>query len=184
TPQAQGGTIPSLWALANHMFFIDDIPLIGKLLPSTQHTGKSGRAQKIGNNELIPMGWVGGTALFANKQMLTEIGSFDENIFMYGEDIELCMRAHRHHWDVAIHPAAKIIHLQNQSSSSKNAVIGELLGYLYIWSKHKPLWQMNVARFILSLGCLLRFTIFDTILPDEHKAVLYREALHEVRQYK
>ncbi len=183
SPQPQGGNIPTLGSLTSHMFFLDDLPLIGRLMPSTQHTGKSGRSQKVGSDTLIPMGWVGGTALCAKREMLTETGNFDENIFMYGEDIELCMRAHRHHWDVAMHPGAHIVHLQSASSSSKNALIGELTGYLYIWSKHKPLWQIDFVKFILSLGCLLRLVIFDTIVPDRHKAAIYREALKKVRQF-
>lgn len=183
--QPQGGDVPSLASLFSHMFFLDDIPILGTLLPSTQHTGLGQNAQPLANSNthLIPMGWVGGTALFASKKMLDDIGTFDENIFMYGEDIELCMRAHRHHWDVAVHPQAKVIHLQNMSSSSKNALVGEFVGYMYIWSKHKPLWQFEFVRFFLALGALLRIALFGTIKPDRHKAAAYKEAFAKVRQF-
>ena len=185
THQAQGGDIPSLLSLFSHMFFLDDIPFLGNLLPSTQHTGKSGSVRELADSDtsLIPMGWVGGTALFASKKMLDEIGNFDENIFMYGEDVELCIRARGHNWNVAIHPEAKIIHLQNMSSSSKNALVGELLGYLYIWSKHKPLWQTDFAKSILSIGVLLRIVLFSSIVQDRHKAAAYKEALKKIRQF-
>lgn len=184
TLQPQGGNLPTLFSLFTHMFFIDDLPLIGKLLPSTQHTGKRSTSQDLADTSisLLPMGWVGGTALFASKKMLNEIGPFDENIFMYGEDMELCIRAHSHNWDVAIHPDAHIIHLQNMSSSSKNAIIGEFTGYSYIWSKHKPLWQADFARFLLSMGALLRIVLFSTIAPNPHKVAAYKEALAKVRK--
>lgn len=182
--QAQGGDLPNLFSLFSHMFFLDDLPFMGKLLPSTQHTGKRSTPQKLNDSsiELQPMGWVGGTALCASKKMLQEIGPFDENIFMYGEDMELCLRAHHHHWDVAVHPSAHIVHLQNMSSSSKNAIIGELIGYLYIWSKHKPLWQIDFATFFVSMGALLRIILFSTIRPDLHKVAAYKEALTAVRK--
>lgn len=184
TPQPQGGNLPTLFSLFTHMFFIDDLPFIGKLLPSTQHTGKRSTLQPLTdtNISLIPMGWVGGTALFASRKMIDAVGPFDENIFMYGEDMELCLRAHNHNWDVAIHPTAEIIHLQNMSSSSKNAIVGELVGYNYIWSKHKPLWQADFARFLLSMGALLRIVLFSTIAPDRHKVAAYKEALAQVRK--
>lgn len=183
--QPQGGDLPSLTSIFSHMFFLDDLPIIGTLLPSTQHTGVGHNKQPLAESEtqLIPMGWVGGTALFASKKMLDDIGPFDENIFMYGEDIELCMRAKRHHWDVAMHPQAHVVHLQNMSSSSKNAIVGEFEGYLYIWSKHKPLWQFEFLRFFLALGALLRIALFGTIVPDRHKAAAYKEAFAKVRQF-
>lgn len=128
------------------------------------------------------MGWVGGTALFVSREVLNDIGVFDENIFMYGEDIELCMRAHKRHWDVVIDPTAQIVHLQNQSSSSKNALISELTGYIYLWAKHKPLWQKDFALFIVRIGALLRYFIYTTIMPNSHKATAYKEAVTKLRQ--
>ena len=181
--QPQGGSTPTLATLLVHMFFLDDIPFIGSFLPSTQHTGKSNYHSQLQEKDttLMPIDWVGGTALFARTDMLDEIGPFDKNIFMYGEDIELCMRAKKHHWDVAIHTEAQVTHLQNASSSSKNAIVGELTGYKYLWSKHKPLWQLDFALFLLSVGALLRYVLYDVFIPDSHKASAYKEALRRVR---
>jgi GT2 family glycosyltransferase len=123
---------------------------------------------------MTPIGWVGGTALMIRAATVAEIGALDEHIFMYGEDIEWCMRAHDHHWGVAIHNQATITHLQTQSSSSENALKGELLGYLYIWSKHKPFWQIPVARSILLLGIFLRIGIFSLLGKIARAKIYYR----------
>jgi GT2 family glycosyltransferase len=179
--QPQGGSFPTLFSLASHMFFLDDLPMIGQYLPSTQHTGKSGRVlteRQTSNPQQLD--WIGGTAMMLRKQMLEEIGPLDQNIFMYGEDVELCMRAKKHHWDVAVLPSAKITHLGSASSSAKNAIIGEIKGYLYIWSKHKPLWQVPLAKLILSLGVQLRIMLFGLILKDTAKADVYVTALKDV----
>lgn len=77
-------------------------------------------------------------------------------IFMYCEDIEWCMRAHAHHYDVVIHPDAHITHYQNKSGSPEKALKGEFLGYRYIWAKHKPLWQQKIAVFVLKSGALVK----------------------------
>lgn len=177
--QPHGGSFPTLFSLFNHMSFLDDIPIIGKLLPSTQHTGKNTRSSN-NKNKLIQQDWVGGTAVLIKKQVFDEIGLLDPNIFMYGEDIELCIRAKNHHWDIAIHPTAFITHLGSASSSSANAILGEFRGYIYIWSKHKPLWQLPIAKFILKLGAIMRIVVFGTISPHKIKKQIYIKALKEI----
>lgn len=175
--QPHGGSFPNLLSLASHMLMLDDLPLIGKFLPSTQHTG---RRQAVSSRKLHLKEWVGATAILVRRSMLDEVGTLDDNIFMYGEDVELCLRAHHHHWQVALQPLAQVIHLGSASSSSANAIKGELKGYLYIWSKHKPFWQLPFVRFLLKLGCRLRIWLFGTMMRDNKKAEIYREILTEL----
>lgn len=184
TYQAQGGDTPTLFSLKMHMIFLDDLPLIGRFLPSTQHTGRNSRPHSMNsdnpNQRLIKKDWVGGTAMMIRREVIKEIGLLDENIFMYGEDMEFCLRAKNRHWDIAEHPTARITHFQNASSSSKNAIVGEINGYHYIWSKHKPLWQLYPLKMILYFGVIIRIILFDTIAKDKEKAEVYREALRAI----
>lgn len=174
--QPQGGSFPNLISISNQMLMLDDIPVIGKFLPSTQHTGKNARQ----HSQLFQQDWVGGTAMMVRKTVFDEIGLFDQNIFMYGEDVEFCMRAKQHHWDIAIQPQAKIIHFGTASSTSYFALKGELKGYLYIWSKHKPHWQIPIIKKVIQVGCLLRGFIFDTIAHNPQKAEIYRKIEKEI----
>jgi GT2 family glycosyltransferase len=177
TLQPQGGSLPSLRTIAAQMFFLDDLPWLGRYFPSTQHTGLSDFAFKTyqrGLSRLIQKDWVGGTAMMIRQEVVEEIGDLDENIFMYGEDQEYCMRAHYHHYDVAIDPQAAIIHLGSASSSSKNAIIGELRGYIYIFHKHMPNWKMPILRIILFLGVQLRIFLYN-VLHQPAKAAVYKE---------
>lgn len=178
SPQPQGGSFPGLLSLTVHMLFLDDIPVIGKWLPSTQHTGRNTRTEH--DSSLVKKDWVAGTVMLIKREVIDEIGVLDEEIFMYGEDIEFCLRAAHHHWDCAIDTKAKVIHYGSASSSSKNAIIGEMKAYRYIWSKHKPLWQIPVARVILVMGCLLRILIFGTISHNPAKVTAYQAALSQV----
>lgn len=174
TVQHQGGSFPTLLSLSSHMLLLDDIPILGKLLPSTQATGM--RSVSYTDTALISSDWVGGTAIFFPRSLIEEIGLLDDNIFMYGEDVEFCMRAKNHHYDIVINPAAEVIHFGNASGSSKNAIIGELRGYLYIWSKHKPHWQYSLVKAMIVAGCRLRTLLFGTILRNKQKAAIYTEA--------
>lgn len=176
--QPQGGSFPTLFSLSSHMLMLDDIPVVGRFLPSTQHTGK--RQSKIQGQHLLTMDWVGGTAMMIRKETLQETGPLDQNIFMYGEDVELCLRAQAHHWDIAIDPQAQIEHFGSASSTSENALKGELKGYLYLWSKHKPLWQLPLVKLVLKAGCLLRVVVFGTISNQPAKVAVYRSLLREL----
>ncbi len=195
TLQAQGGNFPNLLNLFFHMSMMDDLPLIGKLLPSTQHTGKntkqadhytfdenlSPKSQEFKKDKLIKVDWVAGTAMMISRKAIDEFGSLDQNIFMYGEDIELCLRARNHGYEVAIDPTAQIIHLKNQSSTSENAIRGELKGYLYIYSKHQTRTQTEIMKVILQMGVLLRVFVFSVIAPDDYKKQIYKNALGDLK---
>lgn len=162
TYQPQGGDYPTIWSLMNHILLIDDVPFLGQFLPSTQkRVNYHPSTTKI--NHLLPIGWLAGTALLLKRELLDEIGLLDEKIFMYAEDVELCMRAKDHHWDLALHPTAFVTHLKSASSSPAKAVEGEFKGYLYIWAKHKPIWQFQFVKAILHLGIILRIILFGTM---------------------
>jgi GT2 family glycosyltransferase len=178
TFQPQGGNLPTFFSLACHMLMLDDIPIIGKWLPSTQHTGKN--THQLTSEMLIKVGWVGGTAMLLRRDMIAEIGNLEEQIFMYGEDVEYCLRAAHHHWDIAISPSAKIIHYGSASSSSVRALKGEFTSYFLIWSKHFPLWQINIVWVLLKIGALLRIFLFGTMLQNKAKANVYREIWREI----
>ncbi len=176
--QPQGGDAPTLLSVASQMLFLDDIPVLGKLLPSTQHTGNNTR-QKINATQLIQMGWVGGTAMMVSREVIDSIGLFDEAIFMYGEDVEYCLRAQNHLFDVAVTPSAQIIHLGSRSSNTQTAIVGEMKGLQYLWSKHKPAWQTPFLKSILLLACLARTLIYST-LGQRDTASIYKRLLSQL----
>ncbi len=56
------------------------------------------------------VGWAVGCALVARTEMLTRLGPFDERIFLYGEDMELGLRARRLGVATWLCPEARVIH--------------------------------------------------------------------------
>lgn len=172
TTQPQGGDLPSLLSLTSQWLFLDDFPVLGKLLPSMQHTGKNIAHHRQAT--LYKTGWVGGTALCIKHEVISEIGLLDENIFMYGEDVEWCLRAKYHHWDTVIQPLAQVVHYGSASSSSFNALKGEVEALMYIWKKHFPSWQIPITRTVIKLGLFLRFLIFK-LTNQPQKASQYQK---------
>jgi GT2 family glycosyltransferase len=61
-------------------------------------------------NEAEPVDWVSGAALGCRRQAWNDIGGFDENFFLYYEDVDLCLRAAQVGWEVWHVPAAVVFH--------------------------------------------------------------------------
>lgn len=74
----------------------------------------------------VRVGWTWGTALVARRQAVQECGPLSEAFFMYGEDLEWCLRMRRRGWEVWFCPTAEVLHHGGQSPVD-GAVSGERL---------------------------------------------------------
>lgn len=86
--------------------------------------------------ETHEVGAVSGAFLMIRKKAIDEIGLLDERFFMYGEELDWCLRARRAGWAVMYHPAAQIIHYKGESTkhNSRKAAI-EFYRAMYLFHK-------------------------------------------------
>jgi len=61
--------------------------------------------------------WVSGAAFLVRRVAFESVGGFDEEYFMYVEDVDLCWRLRRAGWSVAYEPSARVVHEQGHSTS-------------------------------------------------------------------
>ncbi len=181
--QPQGGDTPSLLTLSTTFFFLDDLPLLRRFLPSVQHTGRRFNPQEVTGKKFISKAWVGGTAVLIYRELLEDFGGWDPQIFMYGEDQELAHRLHLHHYQHGICTSARIIHLGSASSSSQNALCGELKGYFYFFRLYRP-QQLVYLKALLWLAILWRIFIFTFVRKDTARSQAYLKALSIIEQEK
>lgn len=83
--------------------------------------------------------WVSGAALCCRRQTWDDIGGFDENFFLYYEDVDLCLRAAQKFWEVWHNPAAIVVH-QSGASFAGNADYQKRVYYAnqhYYFHKHQ-----------------------------------------------
>ncbi len=66
-----------------------------------------------------PVDWVQGSAMCIRRTLIERIGAFDERIFMYLEDTDLCRRAWQAGSRVMYTPSAFIIHYHHRQSRLK-----------------------------------------------------------------
>lgn len=171
TVQPQGGYLPRLSTVAIWAWFLDDLPVLHQILPSYQLRRKIKQTRE--------MGWVGGMAMFVKRECWRKLGGFDENIFMYGEDVDLCYRAKKLKWKIAVNPGAVITHLGGRSGGKW--IAGEVKGLIYFFKKHKPEWELGLVKLILKVGITARWLIFGILCSNENRAQAYKEALELVR---
>lgn len=62
-----------------------------------------------------------GACLLVRRTVVEQIGGLDERFFMYGEDLDWCLRAHQAGWTVRYEPAVVVQH-QHGAASRKRAV--------------------------------------------------------------
>lgn len=54
--------------------------------------------------------WLSGSFLIARRSVLDEVGGFDERFFLYAEETDWCLRAHRAAWEIGYLPDVTIVH--------------------------------------------------------------------------
>ncbi len=69
------------------------------------------------------VGWAVGCALVASSELLLRLGPFDESIFMYGEDLDLGLRADQEGIQTWLVPSVRVVH--HRAHSSQAAFGGE-----------------------------------------------------------
>jgi N-acetylglucosaminyl-diphospho-decaprenol L-rhamnosyltransferase len=75
--------------------------------------------QRHARNELKDLkegiAWVMGSSMIARLEVIRGVDGFDEHYFLYGEDLDLCLRIRKSGWDIGYIPEAMVIHWGGQS---------------------------------------------------------------------
>lgn len=66
----------------------------------------------------LEVGYVIGADMLMRREEFLQTGGFDEKIFMYFEDVELCQRLHNQGKKAVLLQAPKIVHLEGKSGST------------------------------------------------------------------
>lgn len=96
---------------------------------------------------IIEVDWVSGAAMAVRKNIFEEIGGFDENFFMYFEDIDLCHRIKDKGYDVVVDKDISIVHLGGGSVKKHNE--RKKMYYKsqnYYYKKHHGLFTMILMK--------------------------------------
>jgi len=96
-------------------------------------------------NKTQPVDWALGAALMVRREVIDEIGWFDERYFMYMEDCDWCHRMWDAGWPVYFFADAEIVHEHARDSAKVPGVVKALtknkLARVHLASWLKYLWK-------------------------------------------
>lgn len=177
TYQGSGGYFPTLFRVFSWMFFLDDIPIIDKLIKPyhPMHAGSPFYKGEKYFEKIHEQDWVTGAFFLIRKEVMDKAGYFDEDFFAYVEEVEYCFRAKKLGWEIHYLPKWKIIHYGQVTTGSEFATIAEFKGVKIFYKKHHPAWKMIPLRLFLKSGAGLRYFLFG-LLKGKESAKVYAKA--------
>jgi GT2 family glycosyltransferase len=129
--------------------------LIGRWTGLSFHLGRD--EPDVGQwEDSIPPDYVTGCSLLARADMIRDIGAMDETYFVYSEEVDWCLRARRHGWDLGYAAASRIWHREGATSGRKSPFSDyhSLRGVLRLTRRYRP-WRLpgvflySLWRFLL-----------------------------------
>lgn len=110
----------------------------------------------LDNNKTNEVEVLTGAFMFAPKAVIDDVNGFDEDYFMYGEDIELCFQIRQKGKQIIYLPETSIIHFKGEST--KKASINYLknfYGAMSIYAQKRNKKNIWIWKAVLNLGILL-----------------------------
>jgi GT2 family glycosyltransferase len=94
------------------------------------------------------VGWVSGCCLLTRREYFPDGRAFDEAIFLYFDDSELCARLRRMGCKIFFHPQARIIHYGGASVRAipTRTAVEYRRSQLHYYDKHLPRWQFRALK--------------------------------------
>jgi GT2 family glycosyltransferase len=92
--------------------------------------------------------WVSGACIMLRAELLGKVGYFDDNFFMYTEEVDFCERVRGAGYRVFYSPEAEIVHLGGKSTETnqEKAAIEYRRSQLYFYSKHYGRVKVGVLK--------------------------------------
>jgi len=111
--------------------------------------------------------FLNGACLLIRCELLREIGLLDEDFFLYGEDLDFCLRAIKSGYKLYYQPQARIKHKVSRSTPALKKLQFRYRSWLLLMKKHtalcwRPLQYLNLLGefFPLVIGFIRRKIIF------------------------
>jgi N-acetylglucosaminyl-diphospho-decaprenol L-rhamnosyltransferase len=149
-PSVRG--FPTLWRLATEYFFLRKLAPRSRLFNAFFGAGFDHRSTRDAE-------WLGAACLLVRREAVEEVGYFDENYFLFSEEVDWCWRFRRAGWKVLFFPGAEVMHVFSASYNPK--LFNELVrGHLRFLAKHRGVPVAERARRLLLVALRLRGLVF------------------------
>lgn len=133
---------------------------LAKLFPNSQKFGKY-HLTYLDTDKIHAVEILSGAFMFIRKEALDKAGIFDEDFFMYGEDIDLSYRITKEGYLNYYYPETTIIHYKGESTkkSSINYVLMFYKAMLVFAGKHYSKSNVSLFSILIRLAVYFRASL-------------------------
>jgi GT2 family glycosyltransferase len=142
---------PTLWRLATEYLFIR------KLAPRSKRLNPLYRGD-FDHDQAAEVDWLFGPALLVRREAADAVGLFDEDFFMFSEEVDWMTRFRRAGWKVLFFPGAEVVHVGGASHGG-DLYVENLRGHLRWFAKHRGAKDAERVRKLLLWSLRLRAVV-------------------------
>lgn len=124
--------------------FFNRYSLLTRILPGNKYSTEYINPLNS-HNKTAEVDWLSGSCMMVRKQALEVVGLFDENFFMYCEDVDICYRMKLLGWKVVYYPEAVIYHSIGKSSA-QNKIKAVIERHKSMWTYYKKYFNRHKAK--------------------------------------
>ena len=124
---------------------------------------------------------VKGFAMFLNIEQFKDVGFFDENFFIYFEEIDLCKRLNKKNKKIYLVPSIKINHKGGRSHDQNiNSEMELSRNWHWMWStfyyhkKHKGFFISFLIVFPNFISAFIKLIIYSILFMKEKRKIYYQ----------
>jgi N-acetylglucosaminyl-diphospho-decaprenol L-rhamnosyltransferase len=149
-PSVRG--FPTLWRLATEYFFLRRLAPRSRLFNGFYGAGFDHRSVREAE-------WLGAACLLVRRESVDDVGFFDEDFFLFSEEVDWCCRFRKAGWKVLFFPGAEVMHVF--TASYNPSLFNEIVrGHLRFLAKHRGARAAERARRLLLVALRLRGLVF------------------------
>jgi N-acetylglucosaminyl-diphospho-decaprenol L-rhamnosyltransferase len=131
-------------------------------------------------------GWVSGAAMLGRVEALRDVGGFDEDFFLYAEEIDLCRRLRDAGWEVRYDPALTMLHVGGAYTTDPDLALENQRSKLRYFLKHEGRGRMLAFAAVIVVRLALRgalWAVAGIVRRDEKLRKRARAAFATLRRY-
>jgi N-acetylglucosaminyl-diphospho-decaprenol L-rhamnosyltransferase len=162
---------PTPWRIATEFFFLRKLAPRSRLL-NAFHGGPAD------HESVYDAEWLGGACLLVRGEALAAVGGFDEDFFLFSEEVDWCYRFRDQGWRVLFYPGAEVVHVIGASHDPRRYT-DLLVSLLRFLRKHRGAEEAERARRVLVVALRLRGLVFRGA-----RGRMYRDAARRLRSGK
>ena len=106
------------------------------------------------------------------RETFDAVGLLDEDLFMYGDDVDWCRRCWNKGWEVVFYPGAQAIHDRGKITAPfpVRFAVAQQRSVLHYWSKHHGFWGASAIKTMTFCRHLIRYGLASLSLSRNSSA--------------